>query len=118
MLFTLNMSAQFLSKSSNFIIKTLNTQKISYKIVIDYYGADTIIAENISGCDIKYGFDRSDICHTEIIEALNDVAVAVVDMIMDLDEKHYINMNGLYWHEEDYGIVQVIRRKNIFTYFY
>lgn len=115
LLISFNTSAQFLSQSSSTILKTLNEQKIPYKITTDYYGYDTI---TVIEPKIKTQFviNRTDICRTEVITALTDASI--VDMRMDLDEEHYITMYGVTWREEDYGVVEVKINGNIFTFSY
>lgn len=112
-------SAQFLGYSESNIVETLKRQNIKFTVTTDYYGFDTIKAFNIIGCDIQYVIDKTDVCHKEIITVADNKTIDFVfDLIMGLDKKHYVELRGIYFHEEDIGIVEVYKNNNIYTFKY
>lgn len=110
-LISLNASAQFLNFSKSSIISTLKEQNISYVESKTADGFDVVFAKNISQCNIAFVFDLFNTCHTEIITT---PSTAVADFIMDLNDINYVEIDGVSYREEKYGLVKVQRDNNTF----
>ncbi len=115
LLISFNISAQYLSLSQTKIVSNLNKQRIEFSVGVTPQGDEFLYVANINNCSFKYIFDINDICRKEIITT-NSKENA--DMIMDLDTKHYIKLNNVYHHEEEYGLVEVNVNENVFTFTY
>jgi hypothetical protein len=111
-----NTSAQYLSKPDNYIESILTKQKVKYLEGINSEGVYFILAKNISGCSCLFEFNDKLICYREVITALSNPAI--VDLIADLDEQHYLQLNDVYFHEESYGLVKVSKKENKFVFVY
>lgn len=116
LLISFNASAQYLSKPDNYIESVFNAQKIKYSEGIDINGIYFILAKDISGCNCLFEFNDKLICYREVITALSNPAI--VDLIADLDEQHYLQLNDVYFHEESYGLVKVSKEENKFIFIY
>src|ERR1035437_4587370 len=91
--------AQFLSLSKHDIESCLSNV---YHVSGTSDGVNYISAPNVSGSLCLYIFDRNGICIKEIIISDN---IEITNMIMSLDEVHYVKLNDISYHEEKYGIV-------------
>lgn len=112
LLISCNASAQFLSKSKKYIDALLKEQKIDFTYEENKY----ILVKNISNCIFLFEFNKEGICVKETITALTNPAIASI--IMDLNDKNYVVLNNIYFHEESYGLVKVVTKKNTFIYSY
>src|SRR3972149_442377 len=95
LLISLNVSAQYLSQSKEYISTLLN---------------------NVSGCICLFEFNKEGICIKETITALSNTSV--VSLIMGLNEKNYVKLGDSYFHEEPYGLVEAKIKNNTFVFTY
>ncbi len=107
----LNASAQFLSFNKTEIIYLLGKTNYSSGAIIN--GETFIYVPELNGCSFTYSFDKNGICKKETVRSSNP---AVVELIMDLDNTYYIRIGDVYWREQSYGLVEVKRVDNTFTY--
>lgn len=112
LLISLNMSAQYLSQSKEYISTVLKNQKVDFTYEEDKY----ILLNNVSGCICLFEFDKNGICIKETITALSNPTV--VSLIMGLNEKNYVKLGNNYYHEETYGLVEVNIKNNTFIFTY
>lgn len=111
LLISFNTHAQYLSQSKDYITSVLKEQKVKF-IEVDEF----ISTPNISNCNCLFEFNKQGICIKEMITALSNPAIA--SLIMDLNEKYYVRLNDVYFHEESYGLVEVIRKNSTFVFSY
>ncbi len=109
----LNASAQFLSFSKKEIISLLGTT--NHIVGNNPNGVTFIYVPNVSGCSVTYLFDIEGVCKKEIIHSSNP---DIVDMVMDLNDTYYLKIGDVAWMEEPYGLVEVKRVNNTFTFAY
>ena len=108
---TLNVSAQFLSFNKTEVISLLSKTNYSLGQISSEYSF--IHVSDISGYACTYIFNQGNICIKEIIKSTNP---EVVELVMDLDNTYYIRIGNVYWREETYGLVEVRKVKNTFTF--
>ena len=115
-LLSTNIFGQYLSNTQLEIVCALKKQKVHFTAGVTPSGKE-FIKTHISGSEYTFIFDEKSICHKEVITTLSDKAT--LNMIMDLDEKHYIQLShNSFIHEQDYGDVDVIRTEDTFTFTY
>lgn len=115
-LLSTNIFGQYLSNTQLEIVSALKKQKVHFTAGVTPSGKE-FIKTHISGSEYTFIFDEKSICHKEVITTLSDKAT--LNMIMDLDEQHYIQLtHNNYIHEQDYGDVEVIRTEDTFTFTY
>ncbi len=107
----LNASAQFLSFNKTEIISILG--KTNYSSGTISGGSSFIYIPEVSGCSCTYVFDKQGICIKEIIKSVNP---EIAELIMDLGSTYYIKIGDVYWREESYGLVEVKKKENTFTF--
>ncbi len=114
-LLSTNAIGQYLSNTQVKIVFDLKSQKVHFTTgVID---GKEFIKTHISGSEYTFIFDEKSICRKEVITTLSDKAT--LNMIMDLDEKHYIQLShNSFIHEQDYGDVEVVITESTFTFTY
>lgn len=114
-LISFNLSAQFLSLPKDKVISILKESNLKF-IQIEDSDNNFISISNFSGCKCLLEFDKNNICRQEILIASSDMSV--VNLIADLNEKYYIRLNDKFFHEEEYGLVEVTQDKSTFTFQY
>lgn len=115
LLLPLNLFSQFLSLSEGAIVHHLASNNITFDIS-SQNDCDIITTTNTIGYICIYEFDKDDICKKETI--ITNTAEELAGLIMDLNTKHYIRLNDIFYHEEEYGLVEVRQYNNKFIYTY
>ena len=98
---------QMLSKNKQSIVQSLHS--LEYKSGKTTFGSDCITT-------CIFVFSADGICRKEIIIA--NTSIDVVNFISNMNEKYYLKTNDVDYYEEMYGLVEVRRINNVFTFEY
>ena len=105
---------QMLSKNKQSIVQSLHS--LEYKSGKTTFGSDCITTSIVKGCTCIFVFSVDGICRKEIIIA--NTSIDVVNFISNMNEKYYLKTNDVDYYEEMYGLVEVRRINNVFTFEY
>lgn len=105
---------QMLSKNKQSIVQSLHS--LEYKSGKTTFGNDCITTSIVKDCTCIFVFSADGICRKEIIIA--NTSIDVVNFISDMNEKYYLKTNDVDYYEEMYGLVEVRRINNVFTFEY